>query len=110
MNNPLGIALTLARPLRRLARLANPMVQLLSRAPDFVLRFFGIKPKSEPLVTEEEFQTLGGFVLQQLQRIRREGDHFLASGHRFEVADLDCHPVDKVLIQRWPSAARKQPR
>lgn len=51
---------------------------------------------------DEEFQTLGGFVLTQLQRIPCEGDHFLASGFRFEVADMDGHRVDKVLIQRPP--------
>lgn len=55
-----------------------------------------------PGEADDEFQTLGGFVLAQLQRIPREGDHFLSSGFRFEVADMDRHRLDKVLIQRQP--------
>ena len=43
--------------------------------------------KELPGEVEEEFQTLGGFVLAQLQRIPREGDHFTSSGFRNAVAD-----------------------
>jgi len=59
--------------------------------------------KKLPGEAEDDFQTMGGFVLAQLQRIPREGDHFDSSGFRFEVADMDRHRVDKVLIQRLPS-------
>jgi hypothetical protein len=49
-------------------------------------------------------------VLAQLQCIPREGDHFLSSGFRFEVADMDRHRVDKILIQRLsPSPGQAQP-
>lgn len=58
MNNPLGVALALARPVRRLSLLANPIVQFLSGATDLVLRLFGIKARAEPLVTEEEVRAL----------------------------------------------------
>lgn len=56
--------------------------------------------KELPGETEEEFQSLGGFVLAQLQRIPREGDHFEWNGFRFEIADVDRHRIDKILIQR----------
>jgi len=45
------------------------------------------------------YETLSGFVLHQMQRIPREGDHFEWGGFRFEVADVDRHRLDKILIQ-----------
>ena len=54
---------------------------------------------------DEEFQTLGGFLIAQLQRIPREGEYFDWDGFRFEVADMDRHRVDKILVQRRPDAA-----
>lgn len=57
-----------------------------------------------PGEADELFQSLGGFVLAQVERIPREGDHFIASGYRFEVADMDGLRVDKVLIQPLPPA------
>lgn len=65
-----------------------------------------LEVKELPGEDGEEFRTLGGFVLKELQRIPREGDHFTALGHRFEVADMDQHRVDKVLIQRVPASAK----
>jgi len=59
-----------------------------------------LEVKELPGEAVEEFQTTGGFVLAQFQRIPREGDHFTALGHRFEVADMDRRRVDKVIIQR----------
>lgn len=61
--------------------------------------------KQLPGEIEEEFQTLGGFILAQFQHIPREGESFNACGFRFEVADMDRHRVDKVLIQRVPPPA-----
>lgn len=58
MNDPLGVALALARPVRRLSLLANPIVQFLSGTTDLVLRLFGIRARAEPLVTEEEVRAL----------------------------------------------------
>ena len=46
----------------------------------------------------EAFQTLGGFVLYQMQRVPREGDRFDWGAYRFEVADMDKHRLDKVFI------------
>jgi len=45
------------------------------------------------------YETLGGFILHHMQRIPREGDHFEWGGFRFEIADVDRHRIDKVLIR-----------
>jgi putative hemolysin len=58
--------------------------------------------KELPGENEEDFQTLGGFILAQFQRIPHEGEFFTACDFRFEIADMDRHRVDKVLIQRAP--------
>jgi putative hemolysin len=62
-----------------------------------------------PGESTDEFQTLGGFVLAQLRRIPREGEKFEWGGFRFEVADMDRQRLDKVLIQRLPTASLKPP-
>jgi putative hemolysin len=55
--------------------------------------------KQMPGEESESYETLSGFVLLQMQRIPREGDHFEWDGFRFEVADVDRHRLDKILIQ-----------
>ncbi|MEO1399804.1 MAG: hemolysin family protein [Cyanobacteria bacterium J06635_1] len=47
---------------------------------------------------EEDFHSLGGFVLTYLGHIPQEGEHFEASGFRFEVVDMDGARIDKVLV------------
>lgn len=56
-----------------------------------------------PGEAEDHLLTLGGFVLAQLQRIPREGDHFKSCGHRFEVADMDDRRMDKVVVGHRPT-------
>jgi putative hemolysin len=51
---------------------------------------------------EEEYETLGGFVITQLGRIPQAADQFEWSGMRFEVMDMDGHRVDKVLVTTVP--------
>ncbi len=50
------------------------------------------------LPEEEDFQTLGGFIVSLAGRLPRGGDHFEWGGHRFEVVDMDGNRVDKVII------------
>jgi putative hemolysin len=45
-----------------------------------------------------DFQTLGGFIMAQVNRVPRTGDHFAVDGYRFEVVDMDGRRVDRVLI------------
>lgn len=52
-------------------------------------------------VLEDErggYQTLGGFVINQLGRIPSSSDHFEWEGLRFEVMDMDGNRVDKMLV------------
>jgi len=44
------------------------------------------------------FQTLGGFMMNQLGEIPSAGQHFEWEGLRFEVVDMDGRRVDKVLV------------
>ena len=54
----------------------------------------------EDLPGEEEFNTLGGFVMHVLGRVPVVADHFEWNGWRFEVVDMDRKRVDKVLVAR----------
>ena len=47
---------------------------------------------------ENQFNTLGGFVMMRLGRIPAVADHFEWAGLRFEVMDMDERRVDKVLV------------
>lgn len=54
----------------------------------------------DDLPAEENFNTLGGFVMHMLGRIPVVADHFEWGGLRFEVMDMDRKRVDKVLVTR----------
>lgn len=53
----------------------------------------------------DRFHTLAGFVMLQLQRIPKTGDHFVWNGFSFEVVDMDGMKIDKVLVSRIPPVA-----
>jgi CBS domain containing-hemolysin-like protein len=46
---------------------------------------------------EGGFHTLAGFMLRQLGRLPKVGEHFDYEGWRFEVVDLDGRRIDKLL-------------
>jgi putative hemolysin len=54
------------------------------------------------LPDEEEFETLGGFVMMQLGRIPQAADQFEWNGLCFEVMDMDGKRVDKVQVSTVP--------
>ena len=58
MHNPEQIASVLAAPMMVISKILTPFVWLLGRITDIVLKTLGIKPGSEPSVTEEEIQLL----------------------------------------------------
>ncbi len=52
----------------------------------------------DELPEEENYETLGGFVMFSLGRVPQPSDHFEWNGLRFEVVDMDARRVDKVLV------------
>ena len=86
---PESIAGLVARPIRALATLTNPLVGALSAVTDFALRTVGIRPKPELPVTEEEIQVLmregtkaGVFEeaeQEMVKRVLRFGDRLACS-------------------------------
>lgn len=65
-----------------------------------VERFKSTLEIEEDLPGEEEFNTLGGFVMHMLGRVPAVADHFEWNGWRIEVVDMDRKRVDKVLVAR----------
>ncbi|MEO5886647.1 MAG: hemolysin family protein [Anaerolineales bacterium] len=57
-HNPEQIASVLAVPITVVSTILKPFVWLLGKITDFILKILGIKPGTEPLVTEEEVQLL----------------------------------------------------
>ncbi|SDE72642.1 hemolysin family protein [Sporomusa acidovorans] len=60
LNNPEPIAAAIARPMTAFVRINRPLVHLLSLSTDMAMRLLGVKPPSEPPVTEEEVRVLIG--------------------------------------------------
>lgn len=60
------------------------------------------------LPQEEEYETLGGFVMTHLGRIPQVADHFEWQGLRFEVMDMDGRRVDKILVTTLPKPPEKK--
>ncbi|MFM2146713.1 MAG: hypothetical protein RL732_1549 [Bacteroidota bacterium] len=65
---------------------------------DFLIRF----EKTDWMEEEQDFDTLAGFILQQLERIPHTGDHLEWKGFRFEIVDMDAQRIDKVLVTLSP--------
>ena len=103
LNNPLGIALFLGRPLRRLSALATPFVSLLGALTDAVLKLFGFRVRAEPAVSEDEIRSL-------IEQGHEEGVFFKAEKEIVEHAmALDRKHVADLMTQRaqiiWLNAA-----
>ncbi len=58
LNNPERLACLVASPIKRLSRLAHPLVVLLSGSTNILLRILRVKPSADPIVTEEEIKLL----------------------------------------------------
>jgi putative hemolysin len=58
LRDPEGIARTLARPMRKLSKLASPVVALLSLSTEALLRLLRLKPVPSCTVSEEEVRLL----------------------------------------------------
>lgn len=51
---------------------------------------------------DNEYNTVGGFVMHTLGRLPVAADYFDCAGLRFEVMDMDRTRVDKVMVSRLP--------
>jgi putative hemolysin len=58
LNSPEKIASFVARPIDLLARLSTPLIFMLSRSTNFVVKLFGIRRTDRPEVTEEEIKVM----------------------------------------------------
>jgi putative hemolysin len=58
LNSPEKIASFFARPIEFLARSSTPLIFVLSRSTNFVVKLFGIKRSTQPDVTEEEIKVM----------------------------------------------------
>lgn len=63
---------------------------------DFLTRFEKAEWMNEG---EQEFDTLAGFVLHELERIPHTGDKLEWKGFTLEIMDMDGHRIDKVLVK-----------
>jgi putative hemolysin len=48
---------------------------------------------------EQDFDTLAGFILHQLERIPKTGEKLVWKGFGIEIVDMDGHRIDKVLVE-----------
>lgn len=48
---------------------------------------------------DQEFDTLAGFILDQLKEIPKTGDTLSWRGFDFEIVDMDSHRIDKILVK-----------
>lgn len=62
---------------------------------NFLSHFYKAEWMSE---IEQEFDTLAGFILHQLERIPHIGDTMEWKGFQFEIIDMDAQRIDKVLV------------
>jgi putative hemolysin len=122
LNDPEGIACLVSRPMRWLARLAAPLVHLLSGSTDGLLRLLGVRASSEPELTEEEIKALirqgaasGVFEEAEhamVQRVFRLGDRPIKSimTPRTEICWLDSEaPTSETLEQVMESIHSRFP-
>jgi putative hemolysin len=58
LNNPERIAMAVAKPMVTLSKITSPIVRLLTFSTEVVIWLLGIKPSTEPVVTEEEIKVL----------------------------------------------------
>ena len=61
---------------------------------DFLAKF----DKEDWMDDEQEFDTVGGFIIHHLERIPVTGDVFEWRGFGFEIVDMDGARIDKILV------------
>jgi putative hemolysin len=54
-------------------------------------------------IPEGEYNTIAGFVLEQLQQIPVEMQRFWYDDLRFQIIEVDGNKVERVLVRRRPT-------
>jgi CBS domain containing-hemolysin-like protein len=54
----------------------------------------------DALPHEDEYETLGGFLMVMLRRVPRRTDSVNWGGYKFEVLDVDSYRIDQVMVSR----------
>lgn len=54
----------------------------------------------DALPHDEEYETLGGFLMVMLRRVPRRTDSVNWGGYKFEVLDVDSYRIDQVMMSR----------
>ena len=57
---------------------------------------------------DQEFDTLAGFILDQLKEIPKTGDTLYWRGFDFEIIDMDNHRIDKILVKERNSKKEEE--
>lgn len=103
LNNPERIAMFMVTLMRVLSAIASPFIHLLSLSTEGILRLIGLRPSSEPPITEEEINVLieegtqiGTFEAAEqdmIERIFRLGDRRVSAlmTHRPDIVWLDIN-------------------
>lgn len=54
----------------------------------------------EEIDSDGNYETIAGFLVQELRKTPEEGDVTEAYGYRFEVIDMDARRIDKILVSK----------
>ncbi len=107
LSAPEKISATVAGPMMALSTITRPLIWMLAKTNDFVLRLLGIKEQQDDIVTEEEIKamiqqsTVGG----EIQEIEQEiVTRVFALGDR-KAGELMTHRSDLVWIDLADSFA-----
>jgi magnesium and cobalt exporter, CNNM family len=117
LNNPERIAMLMVTPMRVLSAIASPFIYLLSISTEGILRLIGLRPSSEPPITEEEINVLleegtqiGTFAPAEqdmVERIFRLADRRVRTlmTHRPDIVWLDADDPPQAISQRIRESA-----
>lgn len=105
MTRPEKISKAVARPMNILARIATPLVWLLSKSTAFVLKLFGLKEDEDSKVTEEEIKAIirEGLDDGEVQEVEHDiMERVLSLGDR-NVGSIMTHRSDLVWLDTGDS-------
>lgn len=63
----------------------------------------------DALPHEEEYETLGGFLMVMLRRVPRRTDSVNWGGYKFEVLDVDSYRIDQVMVSKLDAEGMPPP-